>query len=211
VAFFGAGARASHNNIFRFNVCSNNGRRSDLSKQGEVYMHTWDGGSLDGVEIYNNTFYWNPATNAPALSLDDAIFSGNGPRFFKNNIVYATVPGMIQTVAGFVLDNNIYWTTSPSGPEWRVDAGLYKTFASYQSATKRDVHSYYTDPLLNSPGYHAAGRPTAAFHLLTGSAAARSGVDICSAVTTCSMGSFDFWGQALAEGRRFNIGADQSQ
>ena len=42
VAFFGAGGRASLDNVFRYNVCSNNGRRSDLSKQGEVFVYTWD-------------------------------------------------------------------------------------------------------------------------------------------------------------------------
>ena len=44
VAFFGAGGRASHNNVFRFNVCSNNGQRSDLSKQGggsPSYLGWW--------------------------------------------------------------------------------------------------------------------------------------------------------------------------
>jgi hypothetical protein len=114
VAFFGAGGRASLDNVFRYNVCSNNGRRSDLSKQGEVFVHTWDQGSLGGMQIYNNTFYWNPASNAPAFSANDATYSGSAPRFFKNNIIYATVPDMIQTPSVFVLDNNIYWTTSSS-------------------------------------------------------------------------------------------------
>jgi hypothetical protein len=35
------------------------------------------------VQIYNNAFYWNPAANAPAFSADDAVYSGNGPRFFQ--------------------------------------------------------------------------------------------------------------------------------
>jgi hypothetical protein len=210
VAFFGAGGRASRNNIFRYNICSNNGRRSDLSRQGEIYLHTWDGGSLDGVQIYNNTLYWNPASNAAAFVIDNAIFSAGGPRFFKNNIVYAKVPAMIQTTSNFALDYNIYWTTSASAPAWRVDATVYTNFSSYRSSAQEDIHSHYSDPRMTSPDYHAVGKPVTAFHLLPGSPATRAAGDICGLVV-CSVGSHDFWGYTLAAGPNFNIGADQSQ
>jgi hypothetical protein len=209
VAFFGAGGRASLDNIFRYNVCSNNGRRSDLSKQGEVFLHTWDGGSLNGVQIYNNTFYWNPASNAAAFSTSDAMFSGSNPRFFKNNILYTTVPGMIQATSTFVLDNNIYWTTSASPPTWQVDAATYTTLSAYQAGANQDLHSYYTDPMLSSPNYHAAGRPATAFHLLSGSPAKRAGTDVCSGMNGCSMGTQGFWGHHFPTGHVYNIGAYQ--
>jgi hypothetical protein len=209
VAFFGAGGRASLNNVFRYNVCSNNGRRSDLSKQGEVFVHTWDNGSLDGVQIYNNTFYWNPASNAAAFSFSDATFSGSEPRFFKNNIIYATVPAMIETTSAFVLDNNIYWTTSASTPSWQVDATTYNTFSAYQAGTHQDLHSHSTNPMLSSPNYHAVGRPATAFQLLPGSPAAGAGANVCSGISKCSMGTQDFWGHPLPAGTGYNIGAYQ--
>jgi hypothetical protein len=209
VAFFGAGGRASHHNIFRYNVCSNNGRRSDLSQQGEVYVHTWDNGSLDGVEIYNNTFYWNPASHGAALSTSDAAYSGTGPRFFKNNIIYATVPGMVQTTPGLVLDNNIYWTTSASPPTWQIDAATYTGFTAYQSGAKQDLHSHYTDPKLNRPDYHAVGKPATAFQLLPGSPAAAAGSNVCSGISGCSMGAQDFQGHPLPAGTGYNFGAYQ--
>ncbi|MFZ3341068.1 MAG: hypothetical protein WA213_09320 [Terriglobales bacterium] len=209
VAFFGAGRRASHDNVFRFNICSNNGRRSDLSKQGEVFIHTWDAGSLDGVAIYNNTFYWNPATNAAAFNTSDAMFSGRAPRFFKNNIIYASVPDLIATTSAFNLDNNIYWTTSGSGPELQFDDATYTNFSAYQTGAKQDAHSYFMDPRLTSPSYHGFGRPTTAFHLLPSSPAMGEGTDVCIGITGCSMGTQDFWGRPLQSARRFNIGADQ--
>jgi hypothetical protein len=214
VAFFGAGGRASLDNVFRYNVCSNNGRKSDLSKQGEVFVHTWENGSLNGVQIYNNTFYWNPASNAAAFSTDTATYSGSDPRFFKNNIIYATVPGMIQTTSAFVLDDNIYWTTSASPPTWQIDAATYASFSAYQtgafrSGTNQDLHSHYTDPMLSSPNYHAAGRPATAFHLLPGSRAAGAGANVCTGITGCSMGAQDFWGNPLPAGTGYNIGAYQ--
>jgi hypothetical protein len=209
VAFFGAGGRASLDNLFRYNVCSNDGQRSELSKQGEVFIHTWDGGSLNGVQIYNNTFYWNPASNAPALSTSDATYSGSEPRFFENNIIYSTVPGMIQAMSPFVLDNNIYWTTSASPPTWQVDAATYTSFAAYQAATNQDIHSYYTDPLLSRPNDHGAGRPVNAFELLPGSPATRRGANVCSGISGCSMGAQDFRGHALPSGTGYDIGAYQ--
>lgn len=209
VAFFGAGGRASLDNVFRYNVCSNNGQRSDLSKQGEVFVHTWDQGSLGGMQIYNNTFYWNPASNAPAFSANDATYSGSAPRFFKNNIIYATVPDMIQTPSVFVLDNNIYWTTSSSPPTWQVGAATYLSFSAYQARANQDIHSYYTDPMLNRPNYHAAGRPAFAFQLLPGSPAKGMGNNVCSGISGCSMGTQDFWGHALPAGTGYNIGAYQ--
>jgi hypothetical protein len=210
VAFFGAGGRATVDNIFRFNVCSNNGQRSDLAKQGEVYVHTWDGGSLDGVQVYNNTFYWNPASKGAALSASDAKYVGAKPRFFKNNIIFSTVPDMIESPSSaFVLDNNIYWTTSPSPPSWQIDATTYPSFRAYQTAAKQDMHSYYADPMLSNSTYHAIGRPATAFQLRPGSPAAHTGVDVCNEISGCSMGPRDFWGHPITAGQAYNIGADQ--
>jgi Right handed beta helix region len=209
VAFFGAGGRASVDNVFRYNVCSNNGQRSDLAKQGEVFIYTWDQGSLDGVQIYNNTFYWNPAANGPAVSAAGATYSGSDPRFFKNNIIYATVPGMIQTTSGLTFDNNIYWSTSPSSAAWQVGSATYTVFNAYQAATNQDSHGFYSDPMLNSPTYHAAGKPETAFTLLTGSPAAGAGGNVCSGISGCSMGTQDFWGNPLPSGVGYNIGAYQ--
>ena len=209
VAFFGAGGRASNDNIFRYNVCSNNGRRSDLSKQGEIELYTWDQGSLNGVQIYNNTFYWNPASDGAALSAGTATFSGTDPRFFKNNIIYATKPGMIQITSGIVLNNNIYWTTASSPATWQINGTTYTNFSAYQARANQDVRSYYTDPMLNSPNYHAVGRPATAFRLLPGSSATGTGTNVCSGISGCSMGAQDFWGFPLPAGSGYNIGAYQ--
>jgi hypothetical protein len=161
------------------------------------------------VQIYNNTFYWNPASNAAAFSTSDATYSGSDPRFFKNNIIYSAVPGMIQTTSAFVLDNNIYWTTSASSPTWRVDAATYTSFRAYQAGATQDLHSYYMDPMLASPNYHAAGRPSIAFELLPGSPAAGAGANVCSGIRGCSMGTRDFWRYPLPAAAGYSIGAYQ--
>jgi hypothetical protein len=136
-------------------------------------------------------------------------YSGSDPLFFKNNIIYATVPGMIQTTSGLVLDNNIYWTTSASPPTWQVDAATYTSFNAYQAGVNQDIHGYYADPMLNSPNYHAVGKPPSAFQLLSGSPAVGAGANVCSGISGCSMGGQDFWGNALPVGSGYNIGAYQ--
>jgi hypothetical protein len=206
VAVFGAGGRATIHSIFRYNVCSNNGRRADISNQGEVFVHTWDNGTLDGVEIYNNTFYWNPASNAAAFSANDAAYSGSRPRFFKNNIIYATVPDMIDVTSSFVLDNNIYWTTS-APPNWKFDKTTYNSLNTFQSATTQDIHSYFIDPRLKNPSYHAVGRPGNDFRLLSGSQAIRSGANVCTGINNCSIGTEDFCGRRFSSSHVQGIGA----
>ena len=97
IAVFGAESTTDTNSIARYNVCSNNAQTAANSYQGEMFFHTWDSGSLNGVQIYNNTFYWNPASPAPLLNTTGATFSGSNANFFKNNIVYSTTPAMIAT------------------------------------------------------------------------------------------------------------------
>jgi hypothetical protein len=207
IAFFGAGGRASVNNVFRYNVCSNDGRRSDISNQGEVFVHTWDNGSLDGVEIYNNVFYWDPASKAAALVTTDAAYSGSGQRFFKNNIIYSTVPDMIETTSSFVLENNIYWTTA-SSVAWKVDSKTYTDFKTYQSATKQDAHSYFADPVLSTPSYHATGRPDNAFHPSLNSPAIHAGANLCAGTGGDTLATEDYWGHHISNSA-CNIGPYQ--
>ena len=211
IAFFGAGGRASHNNVFRFNICSNNGRRSDLSKQGEIFIHTWDDGALDGVEIYNNTFYWSPATNAAAFNSSDAVFSGSLPRFFKNNIIYSAVPDLLLATSAISFDNNLYFVCSGSIPKFEFNGKTYSSFSTYQMGTNQDAQSYYVDPGLDTPDSHGVGRPRTAFRLGHGSPAKAKGTDVCRGILGCSMGSLDFWGNPLSAPGPYNIGAYQGR
>jgi hypothetical protein len=211
VSIFTADNVVSSNNIIRYNVCSNNAQLVNSPDPGEIFMNnSTDGisGTFDGVQIYSNTFYWNPATPGPAFDTVLASFSGTNPNFFKNNIIYSTVPYLIQTTSDFALDNNIYWTVG-STPDWNIDGIDYTTLASYQSASGQDAHSMNTDPMLNTPTYHTIGRPASAFTLLPGSPAFGAGVNVCNGISGCSRGTQDFWGNQLPSGTGYNIGAWQ--
>ena len=205
VAFFGAGG-VTHRNIFRYNICSNNARRASLSNQGEIFVYTWNNGSLDGAQIYNNTIYWNPAGEGYALSAAAASYTGSSPLFFRNNIIYATAPGLIQASASLALDNNLYFTTTGT-QSFQINANTYTSLAQYQNATGKDTHSRVANPQMADPTYHAVGKPAIAFQLLNGSPALGAGINVCRHIAGCSMGQQDFWGNPLPESGPYNSGA----
>jgi hypothetical protein len=105
-------------------------------------------GWVSGVQIYNNTFYSNPAIPSAAFLANAN--PGSDSRLFENNIIYSAVPQMIQTPPGYALDNNIYWTTSTSSPTWQWNGATYTDFSAYQSASGQDALSYNADPMLGS-------------------------------------------------------------
>ncbi len=211
VSVFSAYMEVSTNEIIRYNVCANNSQLVNSPDSGEIFMNTNGAsvsGTLDGIEVYNNTFYWNPATPGPAFDTVDADFSGAGPNLFENNIIYSTVPNLIETTTDFTLNNNIYWTVGTT-PDWNINGADYANLASYQSASSQDANSLYTDPMMNTPTYHGVGLPVAEFTLLPGSPAIGAGANICSGISGCSMGTQDFWGNPLPNGTGYNIGAWQ--
>jgi hypothetical protein len=210
ISVFGAENSVDTNSIVRYNVCSNNAQNPATSYQGDVFLSTWDGGSLNCVQIYNNTFYWNPATPASLLNTAAATYNGSSPTFFENNIVYSAVPGLVATTSAFALDYNIYWTTGSGSPQWSWNGNTYNSVAAYQAASTQEAHSLVADPMLDNPTSHSTGMPTSAFRLETGSPAIGAGTNVCTGITGCTMGSQDFFGNPLpANGSGYNIGAYQ--
>jgi hypothetical protein len=211
VSDFSADNVVSSNNVIRYNICANDAQLVNSPDPGEIFLNTAaDGvnGSISGLEIYNNTFFWNPATPAPAFNTSFATYSGSVPNLFQNNIIYSTVPYLIETTSDFALDNNIYWTVGAK-PDWNFNGTDYTDLVSYQSASGQDAMSLFSDPMMNTPTYHAVGRPVTAFTLLSGSPALGAGANVCSGLTGCSMGTQDFWGDPLPNGSGYNIGAWQ--
>ena len=106
------------NSVVRDNVCVNNGRSPKLARrQGDLFISTWEGGKLDGVRIHNNTFYWNPPIDAPAVQMDHADFTGTRPNVFQSNLIHSTVPSMIHSNDGLRFDRNLYWYAGSSRAE----------------------------------------------------------------------------------------------
>lgn len=203
IAVFGAGGRATTNSIVRYNVCANNGRQADGAKQGDFYLATWNGGSIDGLQVYNNTFYWNPVVNEPAVVNRGTALSGSAARFFKNNLVVTTVDKLVWSETNLALDNNLYWYTAGLNPWWGYGNGWWDTLAGYSAGSGQDARGVYANPLLNDPTSHGIGKPTTQFTLQSASPALNKGADVGG------MGSQDFYGNAIPNGA-YDIGAHES-
>ena len=208
VAIFGAGSKATINSVVRYNICSNNGRSYGSgtgADQGDIYFATWAGGSLDGVQVYNNTVYWNPVIDRHVVKANSATFATGKPNFVKNNIFYSTVQKMINSPGTAVkYDNNLYYTTSTSTPNWTYNGTTYTGFQSYRSGSGQDANGTYADPQMTSPTYHDNGKPTTQFKLNATSPAIDAGTDVGA------MGTRDFFGGSIPQNGCYDIGAHES-
>ena len=194
--------------VFRYNVCSNNERKSG-GDESDVELSTDPGGSsISGLQIYNNTFYFNPADGQPFFGQTKAVAAQTGS--FENNLVYSTTPAMTNTSTGITFDHNLYYTTANAAPSFDYNGTTYTGLAAYQSGTGQDAHSLVADPLLNLAGDHGIGFPTLDYTLAPRSPAFGAGTDVCSGVTGCSMGARDFFGNPVTTAGTHNIGADDS-
>lgn len=180
VAVFGAEGGVTTNTIIRYNVCANNGKQ-DVPQRTEVEVATWNGGSVNGLQIYNNTFVTNHGViNSPANA-----YSGSGARTFFNNVIYSTTANAAGKLESLDSDNNVWYYT---GGPW----------------SNNEAHSIYADPKLVNPTHTGNGDPGNAFTLLGDSPAIDAGRSIAGA------GGRDYAGNAVPRGNATDIGADES-
>ncbi len=106
-AVFAAEKQVTTNSIIRGNLCIDNGRSPKLARrQGDMYITTWNGGSLDGVRVENNTFYWSPLIDVPAVLMDYAEFTGTRPNVLSGNRIFTSVSIPIQARDPLKLEHN---------------------------------------------------------------------------------------------------------
>jgi parallel beta-helix repeat protein len=212
ISDFGQGTTPTVNSIIRYNLCVNNDAMSSSQALGDIYLYTWNGGSLDGTEVYNNTSYFDSSVSGASAFMDAATFSGSSPNFFQNNLIYAS-EGYIVVTAGapVTLSNNLYYTPSGESLWWGWGGTWYSTIASWQSGSGQDSESFDANPLLTDPGYDGSTWPTDQYTPSSSSAAVGSGANVCSGISGCSMGSYDFLGNPNEVGGHYGIGAVEYQ
>jgi hypothetical protein len=135
----------------RYNVCVNNGRSPKLARrQGDLFLSTWDGGTLDGVRIHNNTFYWNPPIDVPVVQMDHADFTGSRPNVFQGNLIHSAVPSMIHTSDALRFDRNLYWHVGSREPRWSYGGREHVGFPAYRRDSGQDAAGLFADPKLTA-------------------------------------------------------------
>jgi hypothetical protein len=203
---------ATTTNIVRYNVCAGDGTVHTYKKKkpsggyvdttmpgdSEIYVCTWNGGKLVNTWIYNNTFYVD-STGQTAGLISDCPGGGDAESgaIFRNNLVTSVIPNVLGDVS--VLNNrardyNLYWYTGG-------------TFTD----PNPEPHSIYNqNPLVNGFGYEGIGRPTTQWTLQAGSPAVDRGTSACTGLSGCSVGTRDFFGNAIPLGGAYDIGADEA-
>ena len=106
-AVFAAEKQITTNSVIRGNLCIDNGRSPKLARrQGDMFISTWEGGLLDGVLIENNTFYWSPLIDVPAVMMDHADFTGTRPNVVVGNRIFTRVSAPIHSSNALKFEHN---------------------------------------------------------------------------------------------------------
>ena len=216
VSVFGAGKQITYNSIIRFNVCTNNAAQSTTTQKGGFLISTWNGGLLNGVQIYNNTTYWTaPQANDYELTATSATFSGTLRNFFMNNLVYTPLqhPFLVAAPGPMKADYNLYYSPSARDCTFEYKGTVWNSFAAYQRGSGQDTHSVVAEPRLGDPSYDVDNVwPKDQLMPQHGSPAIGAGTDVCAGYssTACSMGMTDFFGKPLT-GAGIWIGAIQEK
>lgn len=107
IAVFAAGY-VTRDSVVRNNVCTDNALSPRLAAlQGAVYLHTWNGGVIHGLDFENNSIIWNPSVaSAPAI-VDDAD-CGDTTMTFTGNRILSTATHFYRANAQFAPAKNTY-------------------------------------------------------------------------------------------------------
>lgn len=126
LSVFGADGTSgnSTDSEIRENTCIHNGRSPRLSRrQGAIFLYTWNGGVLDGVEIVDNTVVWDPPVRTPAFQ-STADFTGNLPDRFADNTIIAVSRNFASSKSGIQFSGNRYCAPKSILPQLAFQAGL---------------------------------------------------------------------------------------
>jgi hypothetical protein len=139
----------SSNSIVRGNLCLENGRSPrEAQRQGAIYLSTWAGSKLSGVEIYGNTVLWDAPADGSAIA-SDAVVDPAETRMVHNNLIISRTGPLVNSTGGLQFADNQYWITTASSPSWLVDAKSYTSLKQAQAAGD-ETGSVIADPRVNA-------------------------------------------------------------
>ena len=158
-------------------------------------------GGTDHCTIVNNTLYGNDTKNTASGEFQIQYYATNN--IFKNNIVYGTSQGLLvnsytsSSANPVDVDYNLYFLPATATDAEFVWNGTSRLgLPAFQSASGKDAHSQYLDPLfLNLAGFDLRVQPS--------SAAVDRGIDLTPDVN----GSTDLAGNPRVQGANIDIGA----
>lgn len=209
-----AGARPSlSNNILRYNISQNDGRRRNYGG-----IHLSGGTNVKNNQIYSNTIYVSkPSGSSPPAFKAGTVGIGNAVR---NNIFFTT-GGVKQVDTGgtnITFQGNNYW---PGGSAFSVKYGsiIYSDLPAWRTGTGQEMVNgsptgSAVDPLLTSPGQGGTFNEPyqlnqlSAYRLQAGSPMINTGLNLTT-LFGLSVGNSDYYSNAVPQGSGFDIGAHE--
>ena len=192
------GSSATRGNVIRFNISENDNRKA--ARQGAFYVGDWEGaGPIEGVEVYNNTWYTTATSGGGRPPL---VFVESGGRItginVRNNLLVAghsgpLLAGPINRPERVRYQGNNYWGGSTELSVLRN--GGQERIGSRNLGLR-------VDPQLEAPGQGGAITRTeelaglTAYRLRPGSPVANAGLDL-QAEFGLEVGARDFYGTAV--------------
>ena len=223
LVFDGDGTAVTNSgNVVRYNVSENDGRRNNGPAAGITV-----GGNVRDLEVYGNTVFTDaPAvangTNVPAIKIDT--FGATSPTgvLVANNIFQTDDGSRLVFVGngvnggGIAFNGNDYFSTGDAFVI-RYRGQTYATLAAWRAATGQEMldgaaTGFALDPMLTAPGEGGTADPDApntltAYLLRDDSPLIDLGLDY--ARFGIDPGARDFFGNAIPQGRAFDIGAHE--
>ena len=131
IAVFAAGY-VTKGSAVKNNLCIDNGLSPRLTAlQGALYLHTWNGGVIRGLNIEGNTIHWNPRVpGAPAIVASADV--GEPPIVFTKNTVESTWPLIYRIKTPWQSSGNTYILNDP--PDFLIGGKRRLSLAALQSA-----------------------------------------------------------------------------
>ncbi len=89
----------------------------------------------------NNTIYWNPFENAPALLNEATIKAGTA--VFRNNTINSTSPWIVDSNTSLSLEQDRYNYFGAGAPEWRYGTRPFSSLTQIESGSHQETGSSF--------------------------------------------------------------------
>jgi hypothetical protein len=153
IAVFGAGY-VTRESLVEGNLCIDNGKSPRLAQyQGAIFLYTWNNGVIENLRIEENSIYWSPPGNFPAV-LNNADIQGS-QRIFRENQIYSASPSVIVSNKNLAFQENRYTTCGTHGATWTFENHTYKTLDEYRLASGQEKGSTWKPDMPSVACRHA--------------------------------------------------------
>jgi outer membrane protein assembly factor BamB len=148
MAAFAAGY-VTHAAVLRGNVCVDNGLSPRMARlQGAIYIHTWNGGSIDGLTIENNTIDWNPPAPSAVIVNDEGTEIAGCAAVVRDNVIHSTSPLLIRSIGNkLAFENNRYVYDGLGTPTWIWNGATYHSLPAMQAAGGEKASTLQMQPV----------------------------------------------------------------